>query len=111
LKTCLYIGKLIVQAISMIGNWLVCKVGNGEQGRVGIDPWIGSINGYKMPERLLEVIQDRVIYTLNQIMDKNSTNIWQQGWLKFNLRIEGYLAQAWNTHVDNLTKIHVRRGK
>jgi hypothetical protein len=62
----------------MIGNWLFCKVGNGEQGRVGIDSWIGSINAYKMSEILLEVIQDWVIYTLNQIMDENSTNIWKK---------------------------------
>ena len=70
MKACLYIGNLIVQAISMIGNWLVCKVGNGEQVRVGIDSWIGSINAYIMPEILLEVIQDRVIYTLNHIVDE-----------------------------------------
>jgi len=61
----LYIGKLIVQAIPMIGNWLFCKVGNGEQRSVDIDPWIGSINLYKMSERLLEVVQDWEIYTIN----------------------------------------------
>jgi hypothetical protein len=104
----LYIGNLMVQAIPMIGNWLVCKVTNGEQVRVGIGMWIGSIDAYKMLKRLLEVIQDRVIYTLNQIVDENSTNIWKQGWIKANLGLERDLAEAWNTHVDNLTRNHVR---
>jgi hypothetical protein len=35
----------------------------------------------------------------------------EKGWLKANLGIEGDLAEAWKTHVDNLTRIHVRIGK
>ena len=70
---CIYtLENLIVQEISMIGKWLVCKVGNGEQVRVGIGLWIGSIDAYKTLEILLEVIQDQVIYTLNHIVDEIS---------------------------------------
>jgi hypothetical protein len=89
--------NIIVQEIPMIGNWLVCKVGNGEQVRVGIGLWMGNINAYKMLERLLEVIQDQVIYTLNQIVNENSTNIQKQGWLKANLGLERDLTKAWKT--------------
>ena len=89
--------NLIVQAILRIANWSVCKVGNGEQVRVGIGPWIWNINAYKMLEILLEVIQDQVIYTLNQIVDENSTNIQKQGWLKANLGLERDLTKAWKT--------------
>jgi len=69
-------------------------VTNGEQVRVGIGMWIGSIDAYKMLKRMLEVIQDQVIYTLNQIVDENSTNIWKQGWIKANLGLERDLAEA-----------------
>jgi hypothetical protein len=42
-------------------------------------------------------------------VDAKSTNIWQQGWLKaHSLGLEGDLAEAWNTHVDNLIRSHIR---
>jgi len=44
-------------------------------------------------------------------VDENSTKIWQQGWLKGNLWLEGDLAKAWNTHVNNLTRNNVIIGE
>lgn len=89
---CLSIGKLtsnvsihwkaLVQCFPLVGRWLVWKVGNGEQVRIGVDPWVGYKNKFRFPYWLIEMLQDRGICTLNQAVNQVNTNIWQQGWKK-----------------------------
>jgi hypothetical protein len=47
------IWKATISAFPNIGCWLVWKVGNGHNVRVGEDPWVGCGEGYKLPENVL----------------------------------------------------------
>jgi hypothetical protein len=50
--------------LSLVGNWLVWKIGRGEQVLIGLDPWIGCKEAYKLPTHLIHELQRKGYHSL-----------------------------------------------
>jgi hypothetical protein len=56
-------------------------VGNGEQVKLGANPWVCCKNMVRFTEEMVELLHDQgITYTLNQVANQATTNLWQQGW-------------------------------
>jgi hypothetical protein len=65
------IWKAIVSAFPLIGNWLVWKIGKGDKVQIGLDPWIGCKESYKIPSHLILDLKNRGYHSLRQIARGN----------------------------------------
>jgi len=52
------------------------KVGKGEQVRVGIDSILVCDEVEKLPAKMIVSLQDKLFFTLNQVGDPNTNDIW-----------------------------------
>jgi hypothetical protein len=57
--------KALVQSYLVTRIWLTWRVGNEEQVRIDLDPWIRCENLIKFPMEMLELIEEQGYYTLN----------------------------------------------
>lgn len=104
--------KALVQAFPRIGKWLAWKVEKVEQVRIVADPWTGCKELFRLTDGLIEIIQEKALFTLYQIVDPATTNIWQQGWKSSQrLVFEGDNANLWKPFVDSLNRsqVHLRK--
>jgi hypothetical protein len=58
------IWKVVVMAFPLIGNWLVWKIGRGNKVQIGLDPWIGSNDAYRLPHHLVMDLKSQGYHTL-----------------------------------------------
>jgi hypothetical protein len=54
-------------AFPLIGNWIIWKIGNGDQVLIGIDSWIGCKENHKTPTHLIHKLHRNGLYTLKQV--------------------------------------------
>lgn len=47
------IWKAVVVAFPLVGNWLIWRVGRGTKMKVGLDPWIGCGEDYRLPAHII----------------------------------------------------------
>jgi hypothetical protein len=40
--------KALVEAFPLVGEWVVWKIGDGKNVRVGEDPWMGAGNNFRL---------------------------------------------------------------
>lgn len=92
----------------MVGEGLAWKVGNGEKLRIGIDPWVGWRENFRLPPELIEFININGRITLNQVADNDCSSFSAQGWAnanQLNLPIE--FTGQWQTYTAALNVSHV----
>ena len=53
-------------SFSILGNWLVWKVGRGERIRIGKVPWVDSGNEYKLSKTIINILHNEGIFSLAQ---------------------------------------------
>jgi len=85
------IWRAILNAMPIIRDSLLWRIGNGTSVCIGIDPWPGSGNAHRLPEGLVLYLNNRGIKFLSQIGDQQNTTIFTQAWLNeqhWNLPIE-----------------------
>jgi hypothetical protein len=58
-------------------NHFPWKVGNGVLVRVGVDSILGCGESVILSQEIINKIQVRCIFTLNQVGDPNATTIWK----------------------------------
>jgi hypothetical protein len=65
----------------LIGNRLAWAIGNGKQVRIGVDPWVGLGESYKLLEHLISMLHDNGIFALSDValvsMDRARENIME----------------------------------
>jgi hypothetical protein len=84
-------------------------VGNGEHGRKGSFPWIGCKNIVRFLMKIIELLQEKGYYTLNQVADQDTTRLWQQGSKNArSLGLEVETTDLWKLNTDSLHRSHIR---
>ena len=73
--------KAAVCAFNVMGNALSWKVGDGHILQVDKDSWIGSDKAQFLPLHMILQLRFKGIQTLNQVADKQNTNLFEQRWL------------------------------
>ena len=74
------IWKVTVEAFSVIEQGLAWKIGDGSLCRIGRDPWVGCNEAYALSSGLLRHLDQKRIYTLNQVEKVGHSTIWGQAW-------------------------------
>jgi hypothetical protein len=74
----------------------------------GVDAILGCGNGIFLPEEMIQILHDQGMFTLNQIVDQDSTDMWHQGWLSVGtLGLQGHFSNLWNSYLEELKKGHI----
>jgi hypothetical protein len=55
----LIVWKATIKYFSLIGNWLVWKVGNGRRIRLGKDPWVSYGNNFELLDHIVNFLRER----------------------------------------------------
>jgi len=103
------IWKATLNAMPLIRDSLLWRIGNGSSVRIGIDPWPGSGNAHNLPEGLVLHLNNRGIKFLSQIGDQQHSTIYSQAWLtdrQWNLTYEWN--EEWKSYIQALIESHNR---
>eukprot|EP00253_Pinus_taeda_P008007 PITA_08007 len=103
------IWKATVAAFLVIEKGLAWKVGDGQNVRIGRDPWVGCNASYALTPSLLRHLGSKGIYTLNQVEKIGPYSIWGQNWknaedLGLNIRWHN----EWASYIEELKRSNVR---
>jgi len=75
------IWRAILNAMPLIRDGLLWRIGNGSSVCIGIDPWPGSGITHNLPEGLVLHLNNRGIKFLSQIGDQQHSTTYSQAWL------------------------------
>jgi hypothetical protein len=93
----------LASSLSIITDWLVWKLGNGWDIRIGVDPMIGSQSYYKLSKNLISILQAQGIKFLAQVgimdIEKSSSLRWKNA---ETLGLEGGKKEKWDEYVKGL---------
>ena len=56
--------KAMVLAFPLIGTWIAWELGNEKSIRIGLDPWAGEGEKYRIPQTILKNLGDQRCYKL-----------------------------------------------
>eukprot|EP00253_Pinus_taeda_P006972 PITA_06972 len=103
------IWKATVEAFHVIEQGLAWKVGDGQNVRIGRDPWVGCNASYALSPGLLRHLGSKGIITLNQVEKVGPYSIWGQTWknaedLGLNIRWHN----EWASFIEELQRSNVR---
>ena len=78
----------MVLAFPLIGTWIAWEIGNGRSIRLGLDPWAGAGEDYRIPQLVLNKLGEQRSYKLVhaqvQILNQTGRTRWK-GSIKFQL--------------------------
>eukprot|EP00253_Pinus_taeda_P010579 PITA_10579 len=103
------IWKATVEAFKVIEQGLAWQVGNGEQVRIGRDPWVGCNESFALPPELTNHLDSMRIQGLNQIANPGQSTIWGQAWKSIEeLGIDPRWRDEWRRFIQELKRSNVR---
>jgi len=74
------IWKETIEAFQVIEQGLSWKVGNGENIRIGRDPWVGCSENFALSPGLIRHLASKGIVYLKQVEKIGASSIWGQAW-------------------------------
>jgi len=103
------IWKAIVEAFKVIEQDLAWQVGNGENVRIGRDPWVGWNESFALSPELNTHLDLKGIFGLNQIAIMGQSTIWGQAWKsEEELEIDPRWRNEWRSFLQELKRSNVR---
>ena len=96
--------KNFMGSLHLVNRWLTCSVGNRTRVHIGQDPFICCYHMYKLPDALVQHLNDLHVYSLAHITYTSSLNSSNtQDWiLAVDLGLEGELAIEWSGYLEML---------
>jgi len=79
-RNCFVIWKATTEAFKVIEQGLAWHVGNGENLRIGRDPWVGCNESFALSPGLIAHLDSKGISCLNKIANVGQSSIWGQVW-------------------------------
>ena len=108
-KNASIVWKAIVGSVQLIERGLAWQVGDGNQVRVGRDPWVGCSPNFSLSRELVTHLKSEGIFSLNQVADPRTTSLVKQGWLSgTDLHLENRWMDEWNKYVADLSHSSIR---
>ena len=95
--------KSMVLAFPLIGTWIAWEIGNGKSIRIGLDPWVGAGEDYRLPQTVLNKLGEQRCYKLAdakvQIPNYTSRTRWKEA---NEFQLEGEEAECWQDYIKLL---------
>eukprot|EP00253_Pinus_taeda_P025127 PITA_25127 len=108
-RNCSVIWKATSEAFKIIEQGLSWQVGNGENIRIGRDPWVGCNDLFALPPGLLAHLDSKGIHKLSQIAIMELYSIWGQEWKSVeDLGIDPTWRIEWQAYTHELKRSNVR---
>eukprot|EP00253_Pinus_taeda_P034856 PITA_34856 len=103
------IWKATTEAFKVIEQGLAWQVGNGENVRIGRDPWVGCNELFALSPGLLRHLEFKGIVHLSQVEKIGQSTIWGQSWKSgADLEISPLWWNEWQTYIQELERSNVR---
>lgn len=98
--------KAILHTLPFIRSGLAWRINNGNQVRIGMDPWTGVDNMYQLPPDLIQYFQQRHIKVIAKIAEMEHSFVFEHAWLSAH-NLEQW-QQSWDEYINALIEVHVR---
>lgn len=103
------IWKATVDAFKIIEQGLAWQVGNGENVRLGRDPWVGCNDSFALTPPLVAHLDSLGLHGLHQIANPGLSTIWGQAWKSAeSLGIDPRWETDWQVFLQELKRSNVR---
>eukprot|EP00253_Pinus_taeda_P008065 PITA_08065 len=108
-KNCSVIWKATSESFKIIEKGLAWQVGNGENLRIGRDPWVGCNDFFALSPGLLAHLNTKGIHRLSQIENMDLYSIWGQEWKSVeDLGIDLNWSIEWQSYTHELKRSNIR---
>ena len=99
-----YVGwKTMVLAFALIGNWTAWEIGNGRSVRLGIYPWVGEGEDFRLSQSILIKLSEHRFFKLVDVQIQLPNQIGKTRWKDSNeIQLEGADIACWKTYTDLL---------
>jgi hypothetical protein len=106
-KNASIIWKAMVIVFPLIVKNLIWKVGKGSKVQIGLDPWVGSGESFRLSEALIDKLHIIGFFVLSQVANLDFTTIWRQEWMEADmLGLDGEDAVEWGQYINALWVSH-----
>eukprot|EP00253_Pinus_taeda_P018177 PITA_18177 len=108
-KNASVVWKAIVEAFKVIEQALAWQIGNGENLRIGKDPWVGCNGNFALSPGLIRHLESKGILHLRQIEKIGFSSIWGQAWKSGEeLGLHPASWNEWKVYTEELSRSNVR---
>ena len=70
----------MVSSFPLFGNWTTWEIGNGRSVRLGIDPWVGVGEDFRLPQSILIKLNEKRCYKLADVQIQLPNQIGRTRW-------------------------------
>ena len=95
--------KSMVLAFPLIGTWIAWEIGNGKSIRIGLEPWAGAGEDYRLPQLVLNKLGEQRCHKLTnaqvQIPDYTGRTRWKEA---SDFQLEGEDVEYWQYYIKLL---------
>ena len=90
----------MVLAFPLIGTWIAWEIGNGRSIRLGLDPWAGAGENYRLPQLVLNKLGEQRCYKLVDAQVQLPNQIGKTRWKgDVEFQLEGEEAECWKYYI------------
>ena len=98
-----YVGwKTMVLAFPLIGNWTAWELGNRRSVRLGLHPWVGVGEDFRIPPMVLKKHSEQRCFKLTDVQIQIPNQAGRTRWKDSNKIQLGADANGWKTYRDLL---------